>query len=323
MWNEPEHVDNYYETLSAVYNSLAAQLERHGIRDRVRIQAFDGALFWNRESGGVTDGVSRLLGLAGDSIDIVSFHDYNGKLDHQRDEVFPNVHGTISDYTIDRIVRPALEQARRADGTPLPVVAGEFGSFAYTGPEGDTSKAEYRQRLHNAAATAEIFNHGAKAVAYWIYNNNYHAYWRMLTFDRGTAEHFVPDPTNYYPLALVMKYIPRGSSIVATDLSGFTDGRGLRRVYMTAAVNGAETTLLWVNAAQMPAEVTVTGLDPGIRFRQWQVTAGTHDRILRLPDWAGDSRQLELAPESITVLTTYTYGAETVDHGRENRSAVP
>ncbi len=86
VWNEPEQMANYYGTLAGIYNSLGDQLKRLGIRDEVKIQAFDGAINWNRENGHQPDQVSRLLKLAGDNIDIISFHDYNSCFEYMKDK---------------------------------------------------------------------------------------------------------------------------------------------------------------------------------------------------------------------------------------------
>ncbi|MHB0999697.1 MAG: hypothetical protein ACYC27_10675 [Armatimonadota bacterium] len=313
FFNEPEQFTNYFETLSGVYNSLGDQLTRLGIRDKVKIQAFDGAVFWNREMSGVPDSVTRMMKLSGKNIDIVSFHDYFTAFEYMKGR--EGIHGTIQDFTINRTLLPAMEQANagRAANNQIPIIAGEYGAFAFSNTNGDMSKANYIQRLHSAEAAVQLLNNGGKAIAYWIYNNNYHEYWRMLTFDEKNKRHFVPDKTNYYPLALVMKYIKRGSNIVRSDVSGAKDENGYPRVFVTTAVKGKDVTLLCVNDSDRIADIKLAGIKSGRKFRVHYVTPESYDRI----NYAGeisltDGATVQLRPSSITVLTTYRYGSETV-----------
>ena len=167
--------------------------------------------------------------------------------------------------------------------------------------------------MHSALALVQLLNHGAKAVAYWVYNNNHHAYWRMLTFDPDNRRHFVPQPANYYPLALAMKYIVNGSDIVNSRVEGCNDADGHPRVFLTVARKGDDITLLWVNDSESPARVEVTGLPAGRALRHHRVTATAHDRIAFVGETPSTDITVDLMPRSIEVLTTYTYGSETVD----------
>lgn len=316
--NEPEQMTDYCATLARVYKSLGAQLRRHGVRDDVSIQSFDGAIFWTREEGSVSNGVARLLRVADADIDIISVHDYHSIFEYQKKAGLPEAHGTILDNAVGKILSPALEQIREADSDRQiePVVFGEFGTCALT--RGDTrvdpaNDTRYEQRLCCAESLIQLLNHGAKAVAFWVYNNNHHAYWRMLTFDPADRRHFVPEPANFYPLALAMKYIVSGSDIVSSRVDGCVDAQGHPRVFLAAARKANDITLLWVNDSDSPARVEVAGLPAGKPLRHHRVTATTHDRIVFVGERAANEATVNLMPRSIEVLTTYTYGSERVD----------
>ena len=314
FWNEPEQFENYFTTLCSVYRSLGAQCERLGIRDEVKIQAFDGACFWTREEGGVPDGVDRMLKAADEHIDIVSIHDYNPTFDHADRDPKRQVHGHLGARTVNGLFGRALEQIHDADrdGAIEPLVAGELGTFDLL--HSDTGSAVFEQRLYCAEALARLLNHGVKAVAFWVYNNNHHKYWRMLTFDPQNRRHFVPEPVNYYPLALAMKYIQHGSNIVRSKVTGLRDADGHQRVFVTVAVNGSDVTLLWVNDSGRPANVAIRGVTSDKPFVRHEVTKDACDRIHRAGDLAvSDGVQITLPPLSITVLTTYGYGSERAD----------
>lgn len=307
FYNEPEQFSNYYNTLTEVYNTLGVQLERLGIRDKVKIQAFDGAIFWNREDEGVKDGVTKLLNRAGKNMDIIAVHDYWTYFDHIK-EKNERVHGTIKDFMIDSEVKPALEQINtynKKEGGDRFLVVSEMGSFSYI--ESDSSKANYMQRLHNAQYTARALNEGVKAVSYWVYNNNYHDHWRFLTFDKNN--HFTPESVNYYPMALVMKYIKNGSDIISSKINGATDSNGLQRIWITAAKKGKDITLLIINDSQENANIDISGLKTNLNLRELYVSKQECDKIY-IKNKRNNGLNIKLKPESITVLTTYTYGNE-------------
>lgn len=309
FWNEPEQLENYEETLAGVYNSLGAQLRKLGIQDQIQIQGFDGAIFWNREKGSVPLQVASMMQKAGDNIDTLSFHDYYTGFEYMKGT--SGIHGTIQEFMIDKTLLPALAQGRE-DGKERPVIAGECGSFALSGGT-DHAPANYLQRLHSAEAAIQFFNNGGKAMGYWVYNNITHSHWSMLDFSKSYDFHFVPNSTNYYPLALTMKYLPRGSNIVKTEMQGLQDEKGNLRVHATAAVKDGQFTLLLVNDSPIAAKVNILGLPSSAKLRHHWVNAESHQRIHF--DGILDPKQtgmLMLRPQSITVLTTYDYGTETV-----------
>jgi len=311
FYNEPEQFSNYYNVLAQVYNLLGYQLEQLGIRDMVKIQAFDGAIFWNREDEAVKNGVEKLLNMTGKNIDIVSVHDYWTYFDYMKEKP-TGVHGTIEEFMINQEVKPALEQInaynKENDGKRF-FVMGEMGSFAYT--DGDSGEANYMQRLHNAEFTARAFNSGVKAVAYWVYNNNHHSHWRFLTFDKETDQHFIPEDVNYYPMSLVMKYIQNGSDIVMSTVDGATDTDGNQRIWCSVAKKEKDTTILIINDSNEDAVITINGIKKGTSMRKLFVSKEKTDKInidgeLKI----NNNLKISLEPLSITVLTTYSYGNE-------------
>lgn len=310
VFNEPEGLKDYLDTTSRWYLSLGEQLRRYGIRDQVLIQAFDGALFWTREEQAVPDGVARMLARADGAIDIISAHDYNAAPENMKGVKIPNVHGTLGDYSLKKIVEPALAQIASADtdGQIEPLVIGEFGAHAFSGG-GETVPANYAQRMHSVEGLIQYLNHGAKAVAYWVFNNNYHEHWRVLDYAANDPLHRVPNPTNYYPLALACKYIQNGSDVVWSVVEGGADENGNQCVFMLAAEKDGEKTLLLLNSAEKATEITVNGVSDAKPFRKLWVAESRHDRITLDGKVTLDgAASVELRPRSITVLTTYGYG---------------
>ncbi len=301
FYNEPEGFDRYYDTLAEVYGTLGAQLERLGVRDEIKIQAFDGAVFYSREKGWPEDGVKRLLDRAGSNMDIVSCHDYWSCFDYE-DPLPPRAQGTIKSFSEEKENGPAMEQIKeycRTHGREdIPFVIGELGAFAYSGKE--TDPASFKQRLHSAEYTARAFNNGVKAVAFWVYNTNYHSAWRLITFDENG--NFCPDPVSYYPLALTMRYIPGGSHVFETRVTGCRDPQGAQRVWCCGARKGKNTTLLVVNDGEAADIALPAGFDG---LRHLYVTDACKDRIYTAERRKDGTAHLE--KESINVFTDLGY----------------
>lgn len=305
VYNETENFDNYEATMIGVYNKCGAQLTRLGIRDKVLIQAFDGAMLWNKETGLGTAPVQRIIDQCGNNMDIFALHDYNSCID----AAYPNgyiSHGSITSWLINTLVKPAVAIAGNR-----PVIVGELGTFSYLA-EHDASQKDYRLPVFNAEATTAIFNAGAKAVAYWTYNNYAHTYYTMLGFDSENKYKIIPDSTNYYPTALMMKYLPKESNIVKSTMAGCADSKA-QRVFATVGVKSGNTTILLVNDSDKPAKVTIKGVNTSKKYYYQYVAEGKTDRI-----YPGGTLNLSSAgniairPNSIVVLTTYTYGMQTV-----------
>lgn len=309
FWNEPEGLNDYENVLTDVYNSLGAQLNRLGIRDKVLIQAYDGSVFWNNSKGWVDDQVSRMLPKCGNNMDIISIHDYFSRMDYLENEPDGITHGTLSNFQLPKLINPAVSQAS-ADGKDRIVVMGELGTFAFGGNV-ETHEKGFPLQLHNAEAIISGLDHGVKGFGNWIFNQPYHNYYSMLEVGKENYRDFTPDSVNYYPTALYTKYIQRGSDVVKATVSGLSDEKG-QRVHCTAVKKGNDITVLLVNDASVGATVKLIGL-PKKTFRYHYVTNGKTDRIYPGISFdAAKSDEVSLRPQSITVLTTYTYGTQTV-----------
>jgi hypothetical protein len=223
FWNEPEGLIDYEDVLVSVYESLGKQLERFDIREKVLIQAFDGAVFWNLDkhnktgNGWEPDQVEKIIDRCGESIDIISIHNYNSAFVYDMDN--KKSQGTIKTHLIEKFVKSAVKQAKSDDRERI-VILEEIGSHTYCAKD-ELSEQDFVQRLHNAEATVAALNNNVKALGYWAYNHTYHRHYSMLGFDEVNKYHFIPDNTNYYPVALICRYIRQGSDIMDTTVKGF------------------------------------------------------------------------------------------------------
>jgi len=311
IFNEPEHFVNYAEELSEVYNTCAERLEMLGIRDRVVIQAVDGPVMWTMAKGDGTHNFQDLLDRCADSMDSVAIHHYQSTL--ESGEALPSrvagTQGTITSRFMKDLVLPTLDMAGER-----PVFVAELGTFSFcdnnTSSEG--SSKHYGLPLFNAEASCIMFNSGVKGYGLWDYNTVIHPYFTMLAIDEEDPKRFVPDSMNYYPNALMMKYLPNGTDIVSSEIVG-AELDGKRRVFATIGVRGDETTVLLVNDSDESAEITVSGVSTEKPYTYWYVEKDHTDQIYTEGSARLDEEQeVYLRPRSITVLTTYSYGASKV-----------
>lgn len=307
IYNETEGFNDFESVLTRVYNKCGDQLKRLGIRDKVLIQAYDGAMMWNRESGYGTGPVERMLKNCGENMDIFSVHHYVSTI--EAGPQTSRMQGTIQSRLIKDFVAPAIRLAGNR-----PVILGELGTFAYA-PE--TGSVEYgakdiRLPIFNAEAATAIFNAGAKGYGLWAYNTVIHTYFSMLDYDVNNKYAFVPDSINYYPTALMIKYIPSGMNIVSNSISGCTLNNK-QRVFATVGEKNGQITILLVNDSEEPAKVTISGINTSKRFYYHYICKDKTDRIYPGGNFKiTNNTNVALRPQSIVALTTYTHGTQTV-----------
>ncbi len=292
FYNEPENLSKAPTVLAEVYNKFGEHLDRLGIRDEVMIQAFDGSITWMAVDGGKADRITQMEKTCGDNMDLYSLHWYLSTIESGEMVGSNDVRGVISGHLIPEVER-LLEQAG-----DKPLVLGELGTFAFQqgdGPDGRAIK-DYRTRLFAAEAAIEIFNAGVKGYGLWIYNCYYHSYHTMLDFDPKDPQRIVPDKQYFYPSALIMKYLPGGTDIVESAVTGCEDS--YKHVWACAGVrpDGGKSILL-VNDGDDAAEITLPG---GVTYQCFTVDPDHTDKIY---EEGAVTDTLVMRPDSIVVLT--------------------
>ena len=290
VYNEPENMDDIYSELNEIYTKCDEHLRRLGIRDKVLIQAFDGGVTWTKQFGLNTTALEKLLQSCPGGMDLISQHFYPKTMDGLRADV-------------EKVVSKIGKR---------PYIAGEMGYLVL-----QAEKKDFGLSLFNAGQIAEFFNGGGKGYGLWEYNMFYkgkseEAYWSMLQADPENEYNLIPDKVNFYPSSLMMKYLPGGTNIVSNTRSGCSKG-GKQQVYATVGVKGGQTTILMCNQANEPAHVSINGVDTSKTYRCHYVTDKKCDRIYPGGSYdLGKTKTVSLRPKSIMVLTTYTYGTQTV-----------
>ena len=270
FYNEPEQLKGGQKTLVEVYNKIAEHLTRLGVREDTLIQAYDGPVFWMAADNGNANRITDMDKLCGDAMDIIGYHCYLATIESGQKIEGTDVRGTVSSYLIPEVIK-MIEQAG-----DRPVVVSELGTFAFAA--GEESQKDYRSRIFAAEAAIELFNAGAKGYGLWTYNCYLHNYYTMLSYAKGDTNRLIPDEVNYYPSALIMKYLPGGTDIVATTVEGCEDG-DYPHVWATAGIRPDGTTaILLVNDGNEPTQVTLKGTE-GKTYRYYFVDPEHTDNI--------------------------------------------
>ncbi|MBQ4152731.1 MAG: hypothetical protein IJD11_00115 [Oscillospiraceae bacterium] len=290
IFNEPENFDDIVGELTKAYTACDKQLRRLGIRDKVTIQGFDGGAIWTKNYGMGTTAVDKVLANCSQAVDTISNHYY------------PTSITQVGEWT-----RWMVQAAKGR-----PTFGGEIGIQAYNG-EGLTFKLP----LFNAMQVCEMWNNGLKGYGLWDYNTcgtelDTWDHYNMLITDPNGYYNLIPSPVNFYPSALIVKYIQGGSNIVSNTLQGCAIN-GEQQVYTTVATKGGQTTILLVNQSNQVANVSISGIDKSKKYQCHYVTEYQTDRIYPGGTYnMNHVKKVCLRPRSITVLTTYTYGTQTV-----------
>jgi hypothetical protein len=273
FYNEPEQLKGGQKTLVDVYNKIAEHLTRLGVREDTMIQAYDGPVFWMAADNGNANRIKDMDKLCGDAMDIIGYHCYLATIESGQKNAGADVRGTVSTYMIPEVKKMIAQ----ADGRP--VIVSEMGTFAFAkSAESETAQKDYRSRIFAAEAAIELFNAGAKGYGLWTYNCYLHNYYTMLSYSKSDANKMIPDEVNYYPSALVMKHLPGGTDIAATEMVGCEDG-DYPHVWATAGVRPDGTTaILLVNDGNEPTEVTLHGTQ-GKTYRYYFVDPEHTDNI--------------------------------------------
>ncbi len=255
FYNEPEGLKGGQKLLVDVYNKIAEHLTRMGVREDTMIQAYDGPVFWMAADNGNNNRITDMDKLCGDAMDIIGYHVYLATAESGEKEEGTDVRGTVSTYIVPQVQQMIAQAGDR------PVVVSELGTFAFSKDSaGESAAKDYRSRIFAAEAAIELFNCGAKGYGLWVYNCYLHSYYTMLSYDKNDANRLIPDEINYYPSSLIMKHLPGGTDIVASEVEGCEDE--YKHVWATAGVRpDGSSAILLVNDGDDPAQITLDGTD--------------------------------------------------------------
>ena len=291
IYNEPENFDDVDGELIKAYTKCDEHLKRLGIRDKVVIQGFDGGATWTKKYGHGTTALEKVVAACPQGMNSVSTHFYP--------------------KTVSEAINIGATVKKMVDASGgRPTFAGEMGIQLW-----EDNGPTFKLPLVNAMMACGMFNNGLKGYGIWDYNTcmkGKESYWNLLELNPDQAYELIPSKVNFYPSALMIKYLPSGTNIVSNTLQGCVVN-GEAQVTATVGTKNGQTTILLVNQSSQAAAVSISGIDKSKKYQCHYVTEGKTDRI-----YPGDTYDMKLVkkvclrPNSITVLTTYTHGTQTV-----------
>ena len=334
VFNEPEVIVSPWARANGVtpelyqariYKSLKHQLQSKGVGSLVDIVGFDGAGLYASGFGSDRNRVGKLLRYSEGAVGVVGLHNYTSDLNYKGLGPYEhNLQGTVQSHLIDHLLTPVLRDIKQFGGEQK-VIFGELGTSAYPVGGDRADSQQVKQRIHNAEASISLLNKGVKGIGFWTLNDNNHSKWRLLTYpypdtsfrDRADYSKVIAQKESFYPIALMTKFIKKGSDVMSSSVTGGIDGYGEARVSASIFYNRGKHTVLIVNTDEVARAVTIKGLKKNLLGMY--VSESEYQQIYSMG--VIDTRKgFMVKPSSITVLTDQPPGTTTV-LADENSSA--
>lgn len=295
LWNEPD-LDCQWskERFYGLYKLVSAELEKRGIRDRVRILGPE-VVGTGQTAEQVAEDLLKHKGL----VETLAVHDYGGGMEAPTEVTsqYPSI-CQCAGY------RNAIDKLKSNGLGSVPVVITEVGAYGTQERTGDRFNA--LGALGLGEYTLRCLNSGVGGMLRWQFNAS-----RAAPCNQHAAFEFrdggiVPNPGPYWGWAALSRWTVKGSNVMETDVFGAKDANGLGRVVATALrAPGGSTTILMVNTGREPKLAVVDGvrLTKG-KWGHFYWAAGSPDG-LKAGSVHGrrSALTLTLPAESINVLT--------------------
>ena len=325
--------------LAQIYNSLHLQLKSVSLDQKVDIIGFDGSGLWFSQSGFDSNRAGKLISLTGNAVGAIGLHNYTSDFDYKAPGPYASfggeggreehLQGSIQEHLIDNLVTP-IQRDIASSNKDIKILFGELGSHSYPanleGSDDNFSGGQsFLQRLHNAEATIKLLNVGVKGIAFWTLNANTHKKWRALTYpyqstrDASQNNYSVPitQPETFYPLALLTKFVKKGSDVYNVELEGGVDSQGKQRIHISQIRNQNKITFLIVNDDTQERSIRFDNFSADLLGLY--VSESQHQKIYNMGT-LNPSEGFILPPQSLMVLTNRDGESSTVYNIEENYS---
>ncbi len=214
----------------------------------------------------------------------VDFDAYIGAYDlHSYSTDFDSAGG---DTTLTASEKTLGRWAEWAHARNKPLFLSEFGSMAYGWGHNDAAPACYQSGLKNASLVVRGINAGVDGFNRWSFLNrgDLDGQWQLLrTWDIDhdrLLDTFSPQPNAYYQYAMLTRYLPKYSGVLATRVEA--PYLGCDRKLVAAALRSPKGNLthLLVNEGHRAAEVRfeLKDLPAAVRLHRYSLTKETEDR---------------------------------------------
>ena len=244
------------------------------------------------------------------------FDPYVGAYDfHSYDAVFDSIGGGT---TLAKAEQHLADWAKFVHAKGKALFLSELGTMHYGWGDDDAAPACYQSGLKNASLVVRGINAGVDGFNRWSFTNrgDLDGHWELIhTWDideNKLADTFAPMPNAYYQYAMLTRYFPKHSSVLATTVQA-PFGANDRKLVATALRSPkGHITVLVVNESQHSAQVDIAieGLAKPVRLQRYSVGREAEDKtnVIIHPERSievTNSLTDHIAPMSIVVYSTY------------------
>lgn len=247
----------------------------------------------------------------------IDFDDYIGAYDlHSYNAVFDSMGWG---YSLTEAERRMREWAEWAHVRNKPFFLSEFGTMAYGRGHNDAGPACYQSGLKNASLVVRGINAGVDGFNRWSFTNrgDLDGQWQLVrtwdTANNRLLEAFSPQPNAYYQFAMLSRFLPKYSSVLATRVDAPYLAEDRKFVAAALRTPGGHLTLLMVNENQQAADLTVelAGTSATIRLYRYAITKENEDKcdVDLHPQGSIDVSNVlsdSIPPMSIVVYSSYS-----------------
>lgn len=246
----------------------------------------------------------------------VDFDAYIGAYDlHSYNAVFDSMSG---EYNLTEAERRMRQWAKWAHARNKPFFISEFGTMAYGRGHTDAGPACYQSGLKNASLVARGINAGVDGFNRWSFTNrgDLDGQWQLVrTWDTGKnrlLNTFSPQPNAYYQFAMLSRFVPKYSAVLATRVEAPYLEEDRKFVATSLYTPKGNLTVVLVNESDQAANVTLefTGLPATVRMHRYAFTKEDEDRgdvDLQPQNSVDVSDVLPLLVERMSIVVYSTY----------------
>lgn len=246
----------------------------------------------------------------------IDFDSYIGAYDiHSYNAVFDSMGGS---YNLAEAEQRMARWAQWAHSRGKPFFLSEFGTMAFGWGNDDVGPASWQAGLKNASLVVRGINAGVDGFNRWSFTNrgDLDGQWQLVRtwdIDRNKLlDAFTPQPNAYYQFAMLSRYLPKRSGVLATRVDARFASNERKLVTAALRTPKGHVTVIVVNESHRACdtEIAFEGLAAPLRLERYSLTREAEDRadVKLKPERTLDvtaSFSDRIPPTSIVVYSTY------------------
>ncbi len=203
-----------------------------------------------------------------------------------------------------------------------PLFLSEIGTMAFGWGDEDPGPASYQAGLKNASLIVRGINVGVDGFSRWSFLNrgDLDGQWQLLrTWDIDSdklMETFQPQPNAYYQYAMLSRYLPKNSSVLAARVDAPFEAADRKLVATALRTPKGHLTIMVVNESQRAADcmIALHGLTSPVTLHRYSVNRHAEDKtfVQLRPErtlYVGDHLVDRIPPMSIVTYSSYLLDA--------------